>query len=402
MYCCAAIGDNIYWVGVNDRRTERFENYLPLPSGVTYNSYLIDDEKVCLIDAVEITQSGTFLNKINDVIGKKKIDYLVVNHMEPDHSGAIDEVLRLYPEIKVVGNMKTLRMIKSFFPDFPEESFLTIKEGDILDLGKHKLTFAMVPMVHWPESMVTYETTEKILFSNDAFGSFGTLNGGMWDDEVNFDFYKGEMRRYYANIVGKYGMQVTNAIKKLSNLEIKYICPSHGILWRKDVERVIKYYSDWANFIPETKGVVIMYGSMYGNTETMANILARILADNGIKEIKVYDVSKTDSSFIISDIWKYKGLIIGSCAHNNALYPKMQPILNKLQNYGLKNKYIGVFGNMMWSGGGVKGILEFTNNLKNVEVIGEPIEAKGKPTKEDIAKLTELAYDLAAKLNSEE
>lgn len=402
MYCCAAIGSNIYWVGVNDRRTERFENYLPLPSGVTYNSFLIDDEKVCLIDAVELTQSGTFLNKITDVIGEKPIDYLIVNHMEPDHSGAIDDVLRVYPEIKIVGNAKTLQMIKAFFPYFPENSFLSIKEGDTLDLGKHKLTFAMAPMVHWPESMVTYEITEKILFSNDAFGSFGTLNGGMWDDEVNFDFYKGEMRRYYSNIVGKYGIQVTNAIKKISKLEIKYICPSHGILWRKDVNRVIKYYSDWAKFIPEKKGVVIMYGSMYGNTESMANILARVLADEGIKEIKVYDVSKTDSSFIISDIWKYKGLIIGSCAHNNALFPKMQPILNKLQNYGLKNKYIGVFGNMMWSGGGVRGILDFTNALRNIEVIGEPIEAKGKPTKEDITKLQDLAHEIANKLNSDE
>lgn len=398
MYCCSAIGNNVYWVGVNDRRTERFENYLPLPSGVTYNSYLIDDEKVCIIDAVEITQSGTFLNKIAAIIGDKKVDYLVVNHMEPDHSGAIEEVLRAYPEIKIIGNMKTLKMIESFFPNFPVEKFQTIKEGDILDLGHHKLTFAMIPMVHWPESMVTYDTTEKILFSNDAFGSFGTLNGGMWDDEVNFDFYKGEMRRYYANIVGKYGMQVTNAIKKLSNLEIKYICPSHGILWRKDVNRVIKYYADWAQFVPETKGAVILYGSMYGNTESMANILARSLADNGIKEIKVYDVSKTDSSFIISDIWKYKGLIIGSCAHNNALYPKMQPILNKLQNYGLKNKYIGVFGNMMWSGGGVRGILQFTDALKGVEVIGEPIEAKGTPTDEDITKLQELAHEMAKKI----
>ena len=401
MYCCTAIGNDIYWVGVNDRKTERFENYLPLPSGVAYNSYLINDEKVCLIDTVEVRQSGTFLNKIEAIIGNKKIDYLVVNHMEPDHSGSMEEILRAFPEITVIGNAKTLQMIKAFYPSFPENSFKAIKEGDILDLGNHKLTFAMVPMVHWPESMVTYDTTEKILFSNDAFGSFGTLDGGMWDDEVNFDFYKGEMRRYYANIVGKYGVQVTNAIKKLGGLEIKYICPSHGILWRKDVNRVIKYYADWAQFIPETKGVVIMYASMYGNTEVMANMIARELSQQGLKEIKVYDVSKTDSSFIMSDIWKYKGLIIGSCAHNNALYPKMQPILEKLQNYGLKNRYVGIFGNMMWSGGGVRGIQHFTDSLGGLEVIGKPVEAKGAPTHENMEDLKHLAREMAKRILEE-
>ena len=249
--------------------------------------------------------------------------------------------------------------------------------------------------------MVTYDTTEKILFSNDAFGSFGTLDGGMWDDEVNFDFYKGEMRRYYANIVGKYGVQVTNAIKKLGGLEIKYICPSHGILWRKDVNRVIKYYADWAQFIPEKKGVVVMYASMYGNTEMMANMIARELSQQGLKEIKVYDVSKTDSSFIMSDIWKYKGLIIGSCAHNNALYPKMQPILDKLQNYGLKNRYVGIFGNMMWSGGGVRGIQHFTDSLGGLEVIGKPVEAKGAPTHENMEDLKNLAREMAKRILEE-
>lgn len=398
MYCCAAIGNDIYWVGVNDRRTERFENYLPLPFGVAYNSYLINDEKICLIDTVEIKQSGTYLNKIKAIIGDKKIDYVIVNHMEPDHSGAISEILRFYPETKFVGNNKTLGMIKAFYPEFPEESFYLIKEGDILDLGKHKLTFATVPMVHWPESMVTYDLTEKILFSNDAFGSFGTLDGGMFDDEVNFDFYKDEMRRYYANIVGKYGMQVTNAIKKLAGLEIKYICPSHGILWRSDVNKVIGLYSDWAQLIPEKKGVVILYASMYGNTEVMANMLARELSNQGLKEIRVYDVSKTDSSFIVSDIWKYKGLIIGSCAHNNSLYPKMVPILEKLQNYGLKNRYVGIFGNMMWSGGGVRGIQKFVDCLNGLEVVGEPIEAKGAPTHEIDEKLKALACEMAKKV----
>ncbi|WP_320046677.1 FprA family A-type flavoprotein [uncultured Ilyobacter sp.] len=400
MHNLVNVTDNVYWIGANDRKTERFENYMPLPMGVAYNSYVINDEKTCVIDTVEFGVEGLFMEKLECVLDGKDLDYIVVNHMEPDHSGGLRDLMRKYPNAKVVGNSKTFPMIKSFFHDANEDNFYPVKEGDILDLGHHKLTFAMMPMVHWPESMATYDTTEKILFSNDAFGSFGALDGGIFDDEVNFDFYEDEMRRYYANIVGKYGMQVQNAIKKLGPLEIKYICPSHGIIWRSDINRVIKHYDYWSRLEPESEGVVIVYGTMYGNTAKQANAIARELSSQGIKEIKVYDASKTDHSFIISDIWKYKGLIIGSCSHNNALYPKVQPLLHKLQNYGLKNRYLGIFGNMMWSGGGVRGIQAFADALNGNEIVADAVEVRGNPTLEDYEKLENIAKAMAEKIKS--
>ena len=401
MYCCTKVTEDVSWIGVNDRKTERFENYMPLPYGVAYNSYLISDEKTCVIDAVEFGSSALYIEKVILGLDGKNLDYIVINHVEPDHSSGLKDILRVFPNVKVVGNAKTLGMLRAFNIEFPDENFVTVKEGDILDLGKHKLTFAMIPMVHWPESMVTYDTTEKILFSNDAFGGFGALDGGIFDDEVNFDFYIDEMRRYYANIVGKYGAQVTSAIKKLSGLEIKLICPSHGLIWRKDIAKVVSLYSTWAQLLPEEEGVVIVYGSMYGNTAKMAEIIGRELNAQGIKEVKIYDASKTDHSFIVAEIWKYKGLVIGSCAHNNSVYPKVQPLLHKLENYGLKNRYLGIFGTMMWSGGGVRGIEAFANGLKGIEVIAELVEVKGTPKVEDVARLENIARELAAKLIAE-
>lgn len=401
MHYHATVTEKVFWIGTNDRKTERFENYLPLPQGVAYNSYLINDEKTCIIDTVEFGTAGLFIEKINGILNGKNLDYIVVNHMEPDHSSAIQEVMTYFPEAKVIGNVITLKMIKAFFPNFEESKFICIKEGDTLNLGHHILTFAMVPMVHWPESMVTYDTTDKILFSNDAFGSFGTLDGGIFDDEINFSFYEDEMRRYYSNIVGKYGQQVLNAIKKLGNLDIKYICPSHGILWREDVSVVINHFVNWASFTPEEEGVVIVYGTLYGTTAKMANVIARELSWNGIKNIKIYDVSKTDSSYIISDIWKYKGLIIGSASHNNDVYPVLQGLLHKLKNYGLKNRYLGIFGNMLWSGGGVRGIEAFAKALPGLEVIADSVESKGEPTFDDENRLQLIAKSMADRLKND-
>lgn len=401
MYFCTQITDDVTWIGVNDRKTERFENYIPLPYGVTYNSYFINDEKTCVIDAVELGSASTFLDKIVDCLEGRPLDYIIINHVEPDHSSGLKEVIKVFPNVKIVGNAKTLGMLQAFCVDFPQENFVTIKEGEILDLGKHKLTFAMMPMVHWPESMVTYDKTDEILFSNDAFGSFGTLDGGIFDDQVNFEFYQGEMRRYYANIVGKYGPQVVNTIKKLSALTIKFIAPSHGLIWRKDIPKVISLYETWAKLEPEQEGVVIVYGSMYGNTARMAEILGRKLSCFGIKEVKIYDASRTDHTFIMSEIWKYKGLIIGSCAHNNSVYPKVEPLLHKLQNYGLKNRYLGIFGTMMWSGGGVRGIQAFADSLNGLEVVAEPVEVKGTPKDEDIVRLEAIAEEMANKLIAE-
>ena len=398
MYCCTKINNDIIWIGVNDRKTERFENYIPLDNGVTYNSYLILDEKICIIDGVEEGENGNFLGKIEAMIGTAPVDYIIVNHVEPDHSGSIKNMLKIYPEIKVVGNAKTIMMLKLLGVDLPDERIVVVKEKDVLDLGKHKLTFYLMPMVHWPESMATYDMTDKILFSNDAFGSFGTLDGGVFDDEVNTDFFTDEMRRYYSNIVGKFGAPVNAVLKKLSSVEISCICPSHGLIWRKDIDKVIKKYQKWANIEAEEEGVVIIYGSMYGHTTEMAEILARQLDERGIKNVQIYDSSKFDISYLFSAIWKYKGLMIGTCTHYNMAFPKIEPLLQKLENYGLKNRYLGIFGNMLWSGGGVKRVKEFADRLTGLEQIGEPVEVKGHVTPVDREKLIELANLMADKL----
>lgn len=398
MYCCTKINDDIIWIGVNDRKTERFENYIPLDNGITYNSYLIMDEKICIIDGVEEGENENFLSKIEAMIGNTPIDYIIVNHVEPDHSGSIKSMLKIYPELKVVGNAKTIMMLKLLGVDLPDERAVTVKEKDILDLGKHKLTFYLMPMVHWPESMATYDTTDKILFSNDAFGSFGALDGAIFDDEINTDFFTDEMRRYYSNIVGKFGAPVNAVLKKLSSVEISCICPSHGLVWRKYIKEIIERYQKWANMEATKEGVVIVYGSMYGHTAEMAEVLGRELGNRGIKDVIIYDSSKTDHSYIFSTIWRYKGLMLGSCAHNNDIYPKMEPLLHKLENYGLKNRYLGIFGNMMWSGGGVKRIKEFADTLTGLEQIGEPIEIKGHITPDERDRLVELANLMADKL----
>ncbi|MGF6906354.1 FprA family A-type flavoprotein [Fusobacterium sp. PH5-44] len=392
------ISKNISWIGVNDQITERFENYIPIPNGVTYNSFLIEDEKICIIDGVHCNALDLYLEKITSIIGNKKIDYIVINHVEPDHSSALKGLVKTYPDIKIIGNAKTLSMLNAFDYKISMKNFISMKEGEELDLGTHKLTFAMMPMVHWPESMVTYDKTSKILFSNDAFGGFGTLNGGIFDDEIDFNNYEIDLRKYYSNIVGKYGSQVLNILKKTENLDIKQICPSHGILWRKDIKKIVSLYKKWASFEAESNGVVIIYGSMYGNTAKMADILGRELSNNGITEVKIYDASKTDTTDLVSEIWKYKGLLIGSCAHNMSVYPKIEPLLHKLLNYGLKNRYLGIFGTMMWSGGGVKGIREFANKLSGLEVICDDIEVKGTPKEEDFEKLALMAKSMADKL----
>ncbi|MDR1832870.1 MAG: FprA family A-type flavoprotein [Fusobacteriaceae bacterium] len=402
MFRSVKICDDISWIGVNDFQKERFENYIPIPNGVSYNSYIIRDEKICVIDAVEINTAITFMDKLHEALGGRKPDYFVVNHVEPDHSSGLKELVRYYPDMKIIGNAKSLPMLKALAHNFPEENFITIKEGDEIDLGKHKLTFAMIPMVHWPESMVTYDKTSGILFSNDAFGGFGALSGGIFDDEVDLTFYKSEMRKYYSNIVGKYGAQVVMAIKKLGALDIKMICPAHGILWRRDVPGIVRIYEKWAKFEPETKGVVIVYGSMYGNTAQMAEVIGTQLRESGITDIRIYDSSKVDSTDIVSRIWKYQGLILGSCAHNTTAYPKLVPILHKLKNYGLKNRFVGIFGSMMWSGGGVRAIQEFVDSLPGLTLVAPPVEAHGSPKEEDIAKLKQIAISMAEHLNGTE
>ena len=398
MYKSTKIKDDIVWIGVNDRKIEKWESHIPLDFGVTYNSYIILDEKICIVDGVEEGENGDFFRKLEATIGDRQVDYIIINHVEPDHSGSIKSLLKMYPDIKVVGNAKSISILKLLDIDIPNDRAVVVKEKDVLDLGKHKLTFYLMPMVHWPESMATYDMTDKILFSNDAFGSFGALDGAIFNDEANLNIFENEMRRYYSNIVGKLGAPVNAILKKLSSVEISCICPSHGLIWRKNIDEVIKKYQKWANIEAEEEGVVVIYGSMYGHTTEMAEILARQLDERGIKNVQIYDSSKVDISYLFSAIWKYKGLMIGTCTHYNMAFPKIEPLLQKLENYGLKNRYLGIFGNMLWSGGGVKRVKEFADRLTGLEQIGEAVEIKGHVTPIDREKLIELANLMADKL----
>ncbi len=370
---------NIFYVGVNDRHTELFENHMELPNGVSYNSYLIVDEKVALIDPVEANFLEEYLFKVKSVLNGRKVDYLIINHDEPDHSSTVAAVLREYPEVQVVGNAKTFAPLESFYG--PIENKKIVAEGETLSLGCHTLQFFMAPMLHWPESMVTYEQSSKIVFSNDAFGGFGALNGGIFDDQVNLAFYEDEMRRYYANIVGKVAMQAMMAIQKLGGLEISMIAPSHGLVWRSNLEWVLGKYTQWSQQESE-KGVVVVYGSMHGNTARMAEIVARGAAEAGIKEVKVYDVAKTEVSFIMSDIWKYKGVIIGACAHYGSMFPNMTLLVHEINEFKPKDKCYATFGGMSWSGGGVRTLAKYAEEGK-WNLVADSVEVKGAPIREE-------------------
>ena len=384
--------DNIFYVGVNDRRTDLFENHMELPNGVSYNSYLIVDEKVALIDPVEAGFIEEYLFKVKSVLQGRKVDYLIINHDEPDHSSSIAAVLREWPEAQAVGNAKTFAPLEAFYG--PIENKKVVAEGETLSLGTHTLQFFMVPMVHWPESMVTYEQANGIVFSNDAFGGFGALNGGIFDDQVNLAFYEDDMRRYYANIVGKMAMQALKAIEKLGGLTIKMIAPSHGLVWRSNPAWVIGKYTQWSKHEGE-EGVVIVYGSMHGNTGVMADIVARGAAEAGIKEVKVYDVAKTEISFIMSDIWKYKGVIIGACAHYANMFPNMNLLTHEINEFKPKSKCFGIFGGMSWSGGGVKTLAKYAEEGQ-WNLVAENVEVKGAPIREeDWDKLYNLGKTVA-------
>ena len=389
---------DLYYMGVNDRDTNLFENMWPLPEGVAYNSYLIVDEKTALLDTVKITKVNGFIENLKKNLNGRDLDYLVIHHMEPDHSGCYLSVLDIYPNLTFVGNKKARAMFKDYL-DMEPENFIEVKEGDTLSLGKRTLTFVNTPMVHWPESMVSYETTDKILFSQDIFGGFGALNGTIFDDEMNFDFFRDEIRRYYSNIVGKYSKQAAKALEKVKTLEINVICPVHGIVWRSHPNMIIDEYIRLANQINE-EGVVIAYGSMYGNTEKMADTLARYLAEEGIRNIKVFDVSKTHVSYILSESWKYKGFILGSCTYNNSVYPNVNQLLYTLRMNKMSNHVLGIFGSYGWSGGAVKELTEFASEGGNFEVLPTVVEAKGTMKEEDDEGLRAMAKEMAEALRN--
>ena len=388
------ISRNIHYVGVNDRTKHLFEGLWPLPLGVSYNSYLIVDKSVVLIDTVDHCYTDLFFEKIKNILGERPIDYLVVNHMEPDHSASINDLCRVYPDIKIIGNSKTIGMIEGFYGIF--DKFHEVKDGDRLPLGEKVLTFYMTPMVHWPETMMTYCEDDKILFSGDAFGCFGTLDGGIIDYQMNTEKYWDEMFRYYSNIVGKYGAPVQKALAKLSGIDIQIICSTHGPIWKEEIQKVISIYNKLSLYEGE-EGVVIAYGSTYGNTEKMAEVIARELAAQGIKNIVMHNVSKSDMSYILRDIFKYKGLIIGSPTYTNELFPNIESLVSKLESRDMKNRVFGYFGSFSWAGAAVKRLSSFAERMK-WDVTGNPVEMKQGITSEKIAQCQELAKAIATKL----
>ena len=365
------ITDNIYYVGVNDRNKHLFEGLWPLQNGVSYNSYIIDDEKVCLIDTVEVDFFIPFIKNIQQTIGDRPIDYLVINHMEPDHSGSMELIRKYYPNITIVGNKKTFGMMKGFYGI--SKNTKEVKNGDVLDLGSHKLQFVLTPMVHWPETMVTLDTTANVLFSGDAFGCFGALNGGILDSQINCDTFWLEMVRYYSNIVGKYGTPVQNALKKLAGVKLDYICSTHGPVWHENIGKVISMYDSMSKYETEP-GLVICYGTMYGNTERAAEAIARAASEAGVKNIVMYNVSKTHHSYIIRDVFRYNGLIVGAPTYNTGLYHEMEVLLSELANRDIKNHYIGWFGNYGWASKAVGKIQEWNETRLHYEQVGEPVE----------------------------
>ena len=366
------IKGKVHYVGVNDRSKNLFEAMWPLPYGVSYNSYLIDDDLVALVDTVDVCYFETFLCKIKSVIGDRPINYLIINHMEPDHSGSIRLIKQHYPNIVIVGNKQTFGMIEGFY-GVTGEQYL-VKDGDFLALGHHKLKFYLTPMVHWPETMMTFDETDGVLFSGDGFGAFGTLDGGFIDSRINVDKFWDEMVRYYSNIVGKYGSPVQKALEKLKGLNITAICSTHGPVWMENIEKVVGIYDKLSRYEAE-EGVVIAYGSMYGNTEQMAETIAAELSACGIKNIVMHNVSKSHPSYIIADIFKYKGLIIGSPTYSNQLFPEVESLLSKIEVRDIKGRYLGYFGSFCWAGAAVKRLAEYAEKSK-FELIGDPVEMK--------------------------
>ncbi|MDR2950996.1 MAG: FprA family A-type flavoprotein [Prevotella sp.] len=368
------IKEDLYYIGVNDRTKHLFENLWPLPKGVSYNSYLIVDEKTALFDTVDVCYSDIFFHKLEIALDGKPLDYVIINHMEPDHSGSLGLLRNRFPNVQIVGNKRTADMVQGFFGI--TEGVKVIEDGENLSLGKHNLVFHLTPMVHWPETMMTYDTLHKIIFSGDAFGTFGTLDGGITDAQLHPERYYDEMIRYYSNVVGKFGSPVQKALEKLGTLDIKYICSTHGPVWTLDeqIKKVIGIYDKLSRYEGD-EGVVIAYGSMYGNTEQMAETVAYELAQQGIKEVILHNVSKRSHSYIIRDIFKYKGLIVGSPTYNNKLFPEVEYLLSKVEGRDMKHRYFGYFGSFTWAGAAVKRLAQFAQDTK-FEVVGSPVEMK--------------------------
>lgn len=393
MYCVKKIQDDLFWVGGSDRRLALFENAFPIPRGVSYNSYLLLDEKTVLFDTVDGAILDNFCENIAHVLNGRDLDYVFVHHMEPDHSSSLERVLRKYPNAKIVTNSKTVAYIKQFF-DFEniDEKIVIVKEGETFSTGKHNFAFVLAPMVHWPEVMVSFDTTTGTLFSADAFGTFGAMNGNIFADQVDFEKeWLDDARRYYTNIVGKYGPQVKSLLEKAATLDIKMICPLHGPIWRENIGWYVDKYMKWATYTPEDKAVVIAYGSVYGNTENAMNILACKLGDLGVRNIKMYDVSNTHTSQLVSEAFRASNLVFAAITYNNGIFTNMKNVLEDLKNHNIQNRTVALVENGTWGPLANKQMKEIVEGMKNMTILNETVTIKSSLKESQMDALDSMA-----------
>lgn len=389
---------DVYWVGVNDRRTSLFEGIWPIPRGVSYNSYLILDEKTVLIDTVKDLSVNGYLKKLRHVLGPdRQIDYLVVNHLEPDHSGAIPLIKKVFPGIQILGNKKTAEFVNELYG---VQDIRIVADGEELSLGRRQLKFFFTPMVHWPETMMTYEMADGILFAGDAFGGFGALEGGIFDDEVDIHYFEDEILRYFSNIVGKYSPMVQKAIQKLggAGVPLRIVAATHGPIWRTDPGHIIRLYDRWSRQETEP-GVVVAFGSMYGATERMAEAVERGVTEGGIRTIRAHNVSTSHVSYVIRDVWRYQGLILGCPTYDAGVFPLMNNLLDLLREKRVANRVVGLFSSYGWSGGAVKGMKQLVEDNK-LELIEPIVDARFCATPEQLEQCHALGRAVAARIRT--
>ena len=401
MHNIQPINNDLIYVGVSDRRTALFENIYPIPRGVSYNSYVLLDEKTALLDTADLTVSEQFFENVEAALGGRTLDYLIVNHMEPDHGALIAPLLLRFPQATVVCTAKAAQMMEQFFGSKPA-NLQAVKEGDTLSLGKHNLVFTMAPMVHWPEVMMTYDQTDKVLFSADAFGTFGALSGNLYADEVNFEGeWLNDARRYFVNIVGKYGQPVQTALKKAASLDIQMICPLHGPVWRNNLEYFIGKHDVWSRYEPEDKGVVIIYGSIYGHTESAALRLGTLLGQRGVKNIKAYDASRTHVSKLVAECWRTSHIVLAASTYNNGIFTPIENLLIDLKAHAFQNRTWALIENGTWAPQSGKLIRAMVEEMKDMTVLGDTITLKSAMKPEQEKELAELADLIVANLKFE-
>lgn len=403
MYNVREVTKDLYWVGVDDRRLALFENVHPIPEGVSYNSYVLLDEKTVLFDTVDWSVCRDFLENVEHVLNGRPLDYLVVHHMEPDHCASMEEVILRYPEVKIISSEKGFLLMHQFGYEVKDENKVEVKEGDSLTFGSHTLAFVEAPMVHWPEVLMSFDVTNGVLFAADAFGSFKSLDGRLFNDEVDYDRdWIDSARRYYTNIVGKYGPHVQSVLKKAGGLDIQIICPLHGLIWRNNLGYFLDKYDRWSRYVPEEEGVMIVYASMYGNTENAANALASRLVQKGMTNVRLYDVSKTHVSYLISEAFKYSHLVFASVTYNLGIYPPMHAFLMDLKALHLQNRTCAIIENGSWACTSGSLMKKELDSMKLMSLINEELTITSSMHEKDLADLDALADGLIASMKESE